>query len=299
MADAAMDRVAEMMEMMAARELERVQRGGREREYKAPEYNGQGDIEYFIRQFLQVAEANDWPGAAVLIHLRESLKEEARECGRAEDVDGILVNLRSRFGMTRREARSQLAVVCKDYATTLQEHSKTIEQLINIAYDDLPHATRVELAVDLFSTTLGNAYLQRHLLAVPTPTLEAAVRAGNEFLQVKVTREARPVRQLEEDEREPCPRDGIQAVHAPADPLNTMLLVMQQMGDVLAKLQVAQEKTDQKVRAALKAHPSMVEEETPARCWGCGQAGHFRSNCPDRRPAQNQRKAGNGVRPQQ
>ena len=27
--------------------------------------------------------------------------------------------------------------------------------------------------------------MQRHILAIPTPTLEAAVRAGNEFLQVR------------------------------------------------------------------------------------------------------------------
>jgi len=298
MADAALDRVAEMMETIAARELERAQRGGQDRAFKAPEYVGQGDVEYFIRQFNQVAEANAWSAEATLIHLRESLKEDARDCGRAGDLDGIWGNLRSSFGMTRREAQSQLAIIRRAPSTTLQAHARTIEQLALIAYGDLPADTRVEMTVDLFSSTLGNAYLQRHLLAVPTPTLEAAVRAGNEFLQVKVNREARPVRQLGEDDGEFPTQDGIQVVSAPTGPMDAMLLVMQQMGEAMAKLLMAQEKTGQQVLTALKTPPVQVEVDDPARCWGCGQAGHFRSNCTAQRPRPSTRPAGNGVRPQ-
>ena len=299
MADAALDRVAEMMETIAARELERAQRGGREREFKAPEYAGRGDVEYFIRQFDQVAEANEWTAAATLIHLRESLKEDARECGRAGDVEGIMTNLRSSFGMTQREARAQLATVRRDSTTTLQEHARTIERLTHLAYADIPENTRIEMAVDLFSNTLGNAHLQRHLLAVPTATLEAAVRAGNEFLQVKVQREARPVRQLEKEDEGFPGRDEIQVVNAPTGPMDPMLLVMQQMGEAMAKLLVAQERTGRQMLSALKTPPVPVEVDNPARCWGCGQTGHFRSNCTAQRPGQSTKPAGNGVRPQQ
>ena len=42
--------------------------------------------------------------------------------------------------------------------------------------------------MDSFASTIGNGYLQRHLLAVPSETLEEAVRAGNEYLQIHTAR---------------------------------------------------------------------------------------------------------------
>lgn len=39
--------------------------------------------------------------------------------------------------------------------------------------------------MDKLHTALGNAYLQRYLLAVPSENIEGAVRVGNEILQVK------------------------------------------------------------------------------------------------------------------
>ena len=56
---------------------------------------------------------------------------------------------------------------------------------MEIAYPEVPVEVRRTMAVDTFSSTIGNGYLQRHLLAVETPSLEAAVRAGNEYLQIQ------------------------------------------------------------------------------------------------------------------
>lgn len=39
--------------------------------------------------------------------------------------------------------------------------------------------------MDTFHSTMGNAYLQKHILAVVPETVEPAVRAGNEFQQIK------------------------------------------------------------------------------------------------------------------
>lgn len=41
--------------------------------------------------------------------------------------------------------------------------------------------------------SLGNLGLQRRLLGVPTPTLEAPVRAGSEYLQLSTTHTERRV----------------------------------------------------------------------------------------------------------
>ena len=42
--------------------------------FKTPQCDGQGDIEYFIQQFTDVSDANGWGAAAELLHLREALK---------------------------------------------------------------------------------------------------------------------------------------------------------------------------------------------------------------------------------
>ena len=51
------------------------------------------------------------------------------------------------------------------------------------------------MKLDVLHTTLGYAYLQRDLLAVQAPSLEAAIRAGNEYLQIKPIPQASSVAQ--------------------------------------------------------------------------------------------------------
>ena len=58
---------------------------------------------------------------------------------------------------------------------------------MNLAYEELPAYHRARMMLDTFSSTLGNAYLQQHLLAINADTLEAAVRAGSEFLQIRAS----------------------------------------------------------------------------------------------------------------
>ena len=69
--------------------LERIGERAPRATFKAPKYDGVGDVEYFLNQFHKVAEANHWDDASTLIHLRESLKDEAKECGRSQIIQGI------------------------------------------------------------------------------------------------------------------------------------------------------------------------------------------------------------------
>ena len=56
----------------------------------------------------------------------------------------------------------------------------------------------------IFCNTMGYLPLQRHLLAVLTHTLEDAVKAGNEYLQVKPANErgSTNVRQIRDEDKE-------------------------------------------------------------------------------------------------
>lgn len=46
----------------------------------------QGHVKYFILQFGEIMEANGWRPVAVVVHLRESLKESAEDCVRARTI---------------------------------------------------------------------------------------------------------------------------------------------------------------------------------------------------------------------
>lgn len=107
------------------------------------------------------------------------------QTGRSDMVEGIFIALRERYGLSLREAKARIAGLKKDSKTTLQQHGVEVERLVEIAYADIPRNLRRTMVVATFASTTGNGYLQRHLLAMPTPTLEDAVRAGNEYLQIQ------------------------------------------------------------------------------------------------------------------
>ena len=275
--DINMDRLTEILERLVTRQDPRPPTAARA--FKPPEYDGKGDVEFFIRQFHDVSDANDWDDRAELLHLRTSLKEGAQDCGKAADVRSVIGALRARYGTSPREARSKLLSLKKDYKTGLQEHAASVEGLVELAFADLPLQNRQEMTLETFSNTLGNSYLQRHLLAIRPGTIEEAVRAGNEFLQIR-TPSAIGVRAvLEEDEEE---ESAVKTQQTKADPMEAILAALTQLTKEVEQL---------------KRAPPTRKAANPSRpCWGCGREGHFRNNCPN---PTNTRPAGNGRSPQQ
>ena len=146
-----------------------------------------------------MAEANYWDDASILIHLRESLKDEVRECGRSQTIPGIEARLGGRFGITPLEARAKLATLKKHHKTSLQQHADEISNLIMLGYVELENAQQRNLAMESFANSLGNPQLQRHLLAIAPADLPTAVQACTEYLNICATG-ASNVRQLGEED---------------------------------------------------------------------------------------------------
>ena len=76
-----------------------------------------------------MADANGWGRAASLLHLRDALREGAQDCGRAETIPAIFTALRSRYGLTPREARARISALRRDSQTSLQEHATEVKTL--------------------------------------------------------------------------------------------------------------------------------------------------------------------------
>ena len=150
------DRLTEVLERLAGRPMlpPPVQ------QFRAPQYSGQGDIEYFISHFKEITDANEWRPGAALLHLTDSLKESEEDCGRAANVPAVYAALRARFGLSPRESRSPLSNLRKDFRTSLQVHAAEVERLVNIAYGDLPPDHRAGMRLETVCNTLGHPSLR-------------------------------------------------------------------------------------------------------------------------------------------
>ena len=259
------------------REL-RTERPERLEQFKPPQFNGDGDVDLFIQQFTEVATASRWNQMATLLRLREALQDGAREYGRPDTVEGIFAALRGRYGLTPREARSRLSGLRRDYRTPLHDHAVTVEKLIRKAFHELPEATLVAMMLDSFCSSLGNAALQRHLLAMQPGTLAEAVLCGNEYLEIKSDRtqsDSAKVRVFEDTE----PEIELEESTEP----NPYELLKQSVQKLSAKIE--------------RLQSGVVKPKKEDRCWGCQEIGHIRRDCKTH-PWTKQRKTGNEGSPQ-
>lgn len=244
--------------------------------FKAPTFDGTTDVGFFIRQFEDVAQANQWEEASARIHLRASLTDAAATCGQAEDTEHIFTALRARFGITRSEAKARLVTLRREQRTSLQEHAAEVNRLVSTAYAELPRHHQQEMKLDTFQTSLGNSNLQRHLLAIQPQTLEAAVQAGNDYLQIQPGQHNPVIRQVEEGEGNNARKVD--------DPVQALLKAVARLTEEVH---------------ALKTTPPPTTRRPPPprqRCYGCDQEGHIRRSCPTKPwPS---RQAGNEAGPQ-
>ena len=195
----------EMFEQLigALREIRMERPADRTEQHKTPQFDGTGDVELFIEHFAEVSTANRWTERSASLYLREALKGNAQQYSRPGNVETIFTALRSRYRLSPREAHSRLSTLKKEQCTSLHEHAAKVERLVRKAFQELPEATQTGLMLDTFCGSLGNASLQRHLLALRPETSAEAVQYGNEYLQIKTDRnqtDSNKIRVVENDE---------------------------------------------------------------------------------------------------
>lgn len=283
-----MDRLAEIL---AA--------NGRNRrdEFKLPKYDGSADVELYLHQFEAIRQANDWTDGAALLHLKCSLEGAATACGRGDTLDQVFQAMRSRFGLSPRQARDKLGQLRYEPNSSLHVLGTDVERLVSIAYPDAHPDVKITLAVDAFTRALNHNALQRHLLLIRIESVADAVRAAQDYFQVGSSKGKSP--SLSSIEASVSTTD--------ASPISTMEKMLERLEKQLEantkamnQLINANGKRNKGSDASSAIDTSQNQSNNarrPLKCYECGGP-HFKRNCPqlEDKPAQ---ASGNESSPQQ
>ena len=244
---------------------------GRKDSFKPPHYNGEGDVELFISQFLDVARANEWPNYESTLHLRSVLSGKALECGQGTTMDEILDELRSSFGMTDRQARDRLRSYHKSSKQSWREVGKEISTLVKRAYRRLDPEDQEDMALDVFTKGLDKQ-VQRHFLLKPPANMKDAVQMVEDYLQVGGDSRQPKVNAVETEQMAESEQPlSVEKVSDFTTMLTQTLSTMQQM----MELQTATLTTLQNL--AVPRH--QPKEKKELSCYIC-KGPHVKRNCP-------------------
>lgn len=282
---------------------------------KTPTFNGDTDVELFITQFRDIADASAWNERDTLLQLRSCLEGRAVESGRRETTNDIYQSLRQRFGMTDRQARDKLDALRKTNKQDLFDFGNDIMKLMEIAYPDQGRQFTTRTALEKFIKGLNNSRLQQHMLIVQPSDIPDAIRAAEEFLQY----ETKPsVQQFQVEQTTPAVADSVTApenadtaVQEASKVTQSLSSMMQAQSQVLQALQDQSQSIAKLVQAQSQAERTMQGQSQaihllqnqpplqpqpqqpankarkgknrapipPAPCWNC-QALHWRDQCP-------------------
>lgn len=261
-ARAQMERLTELMGDAVLR--------GRTEKFKPPKYDGTGDVEYFLQQFNDCRDANGWPAAASVLHLRGCLEKSATECGKGATVNEVSENLRARFSLTVRQARERLSNIRREPGQNLYALGDEVERLVGLSYPDMRPADRVIISIDALKRALDHKGLNRHLLAVQCNTVKAVVRSAEDYFQASgtTTGSRHTVNALTEEGQCTNKEENETSIQK-------LLKVVEQNSRLLAQL------------ASTQLKPSTTAKPQNSGCFRCGATDHWRRDCPKTKQPEN------------
>ena len=258
--------------------------------FKPPSFSGEEDVDLFIQQFGDVAEANHWTPLERTLHLRSQLSGDAQSCGRGEDYDTIIEDLQGRYGLTKRKARDRLFTMVIRVGQDIHKQAAEISRLVGLAFPILPEPDRQSMALEYFSKAWESKAVQEHLLAIRPANVREAVRATEDFLAIHSTSQRPRANVVGQPEEEVAAARTTmdQGLMMMAEAMKTQTTLLQQL---MMQLGAAQHHPSMGQMVGQPAPPQILQPSPEVKCYGCGGP-HYKRNCP-------QRQQGNGRGPAQ
>jgi hypothetical protein len=250
--------------------------------FKPPRFDGKSDVEIFIAQFNDIAQANQWDQNAALINLRLSLEKDATECSRGLDIPAIFTNLRARFGLTRRQARDKLANLRREPGQSHHMLGVEVQKLVRLAYPTMTANDQSVIAIETIKRSIDNKNLSRHLLAVPADTVEGVTAAADAFFQAGQINS--PKIRTNINHIDTCEEDEVNAIDSTTEILTKLLAAVEQNTKIIASLA---KQTNANHKNVSRSNSRDREKTTPdGQCYRCGSTYHYIRECPEK-PSEN------------
>lgn len=87
----------------------------------------EGQVKLYLAQFRDIQRANEWDCEEFQFFLKEMLVEEACDYSCPANIDGTMITLRVRFGLSPREARAHYWLDCA--VSTEQAYKRMAQRL--------------------------------------------------------------------------------------------------------------------------------------------------------------------------
>ena len=253
---------------------------GARTEVRPPSFNGEGDLTLFLKQFDDVADANQWTLVQRTLHLRSQLSGDAQACGHGDNYQEIIEDLHARFGVTKRQARDRLAALKMRAGQSIHSQAAEVSRLVTVAFPTLADADRRAMALEYFTRAWESKTVQRHLLAVAPTTLKGAVQAMEEYLAVSGSEQTLRAMPVEQSELPAQPSALEASLKAMAEAVTQQTMLLQQVLERIGQRSNKQQKG----------------------CFKCGGP-HMQRDCPqgNKQPSTDAKAtaAGNGEGPAQ
>ena len=236
---------------------------------KTPKYTGCSDWEAFHAQFELLADARRWTAEDKALQLALCLEGDALSCLLLLDpvqrrcYDALVGALKRRFGTWSQPAlvKNELRGRCRKPGESLRGLANDVESQVRRAYGHMTAEARSELATDLFVGAISPPDLRMQVqLQHPKSLLEALEAA------------------IERESLWSAAAGGGQEASSHA---------VRSAAGCPAKEEVpawAAEMTE--LLRAVTVQVPRGPRAGPQVCWGCGQPGHIKRNCPAARRAQ-------------
>ena len=137
-----------------------------------------------MKQFTEVSELANWDERLALAQLKSCLDKGAKNCGRADSVEGVQRKLIHMYGLSPTEAREQLHYLQRGPNESFFFLGNRVECLCKLAYGDLGPEAEERMALEHFDRAIADTALKQYLLAVRVKSLEDAVKAAEQYALV-------------------------------------------------------------------------------------------------------------------
>ena len=239
---------------------------------KIPPYSGAKPLRDYLTLFEETAKLNGWVGEQKALELATNLCGDAMAVltdmpiGERSSYECVVARLKERFEPEGMEDRylQELNGRKRQPRETIQALEAAIYRLVDMALPNADKSTKNRMRVDRFTKALGDFELASFIRSTGPQTLDQAAKAATNF---EVFRDA-----YKESQPQPVMRkqEFVQTNHETMTKPQIEALMRTMLATEVAKAG-GQGNKDQanKGRGGFKK-----------ACWGCGEVGHFKADCP-------------------